>query len=113
VQVELVISTGISDDDLVDAALRSAAGAPEVALLYCVSAYPTPPGSAALAGIPALALRCGVTIGYSDHTLGLEACLEPDELRTLVARVRDVEALMGRRRTGVLPEEAARVTVSS
>jgi N,N'-diacetyllegionaminate synthase len=132
----LIISTGMSDDATIDRALAAAAAAPEVALLHCVSAYPTPPQRAALASIPALAARHGVTVGYSDHTLGIEACVaaaaagarilekhltldheqsdfrdhqlsaEPDELRALVARVSEIEELLGTPRTGLLEEEA-------
>jgi sialic acid synthase SpsE len=40
-----------------------------LALLQCVSSYPTPPHLAALEGIPALAAQHpGLAIGYSDHT---------------------------------------------
>jgi N,N'-diacetyllegionaminate synthase len=132
----LVISTGMSDDATVTRALEAAAAAPEVALLHCVSAYPTAPADAALATIPDLARRHGVTVGYSDHTLGIDACVaavaagarilekhftldhglsdfrdhqlsaEPDELRALVTRVAEVEALMGAPRTGMAAAEA-------
>jgi sialic acid synthase SpsE len=132
----LVISTGMSDDAAVTRALQAAGAAPEVALLHCVSAYPTSPADAALATIPALAQRHGVTVGYSDHTLGSAACLaavaagarilekhftldhdlsdfrdhqlsaEPDELRALVTEVAEVEALMGVPRSGVAKAEA-------
>ena len=43
-----------------------------IALLHCVVSYPTPPADANLAAISALA-SLGETIGYSDHTLGIEA----------------------------------------
>lgn len=44
----------------------------QLALLHCVSAYPTPEASAGLGAL--LRLRdLGVTIGYSDHTLGTKA----------------------------------------
>ncbi len=45
-----------------------------IALLHCVSSYPTPFEFADLNRIKKLAkLKC--TVGYSDHTVGLEACL--------------------------------------
>jgi N,N'-diacetyllegionaminate synthase len=43
-----------------------------VALLHCVSSYPTPMDSAHLAGITALAQRFDCPIGYSDHTQSLD-----------------------------------------
>ena len=101
------------------------AGAGEFAALHCVSAYPTPPAAARLATIPVLARELGATIGYSDHTIGVDACLaavalgarilekhftlrhdfsdfrdhqlsaEPAELQELVRRVAEVELLRG------------------
>ncbi len=86
-------------------------------MLHAVTAYPTPAEAVNLAAIPTLARELGCTIGYSDHTLGIEACVaavalgarilekhftldhdysdfrdhqlsaEPDELRELVERV--------------------------
>ncbi len=44
-------------------------------LLHCVSAYPTPPEEANLAAIPRLITEFGGTVGYSDHTLGIEAAV--------------------------------------
>jgi N-acetylneuraminate synthase/N,N'-diacetyllegionaminate synthase len=46
----------------------------ELALLHCVSSYPTPPGQAGLRAIGGLA-RFGAEPGYSDHTLGIEAAV--------------------------------------
>lgn len=103
----------------------------ELALLHCVSAYPTPPEHAALATIPTLYELFGCTIGYSDHTLGPAACVtaaalgarilekhltlshtfsdfrdhqlsaEPEEFNELVRRVESVERLIGTPRDGV------------
>ncbi|MBL4700868.1 MAG: N-acetylneuraminate synthase family protein [Phycisphaeraceae bacterium] len=41
-------------------------------LLHCVTSYPTPPNEASLGAINALK-KIGVPVGYSDHTLGIEA----------------------------------------
>ena len=46
------------------------AGATEIALLKCTSAYPSPPESVNLRAIPAMAERWGLPVGLSDHTLG-------------------------------------------
>ena len=45
---------------------------PGVVLLHCVSAYPVPDEQANLRAIPALA-ALGTVVGYSDHTIGIEA----------------------------------------
>lgn len=44
-------------------------------LLHCVSAYPTPLEQANLAAIQTLSRETGKMVGYSDHTLGIEAAL--------------------------------------
>ncbi len=97
----------------------------DLAILHCVSCYPTPEEDANLLAIRALA-GLGVTPGYSDHTLGIEAAVaavavgariiekhftvdknysdfddhqlsaDPADLKELVRRVREVEALLGR-----------------
>jgi len=46
----------------------------EIALLHCVVAYPTPDDQANLGAIRDLA-RLGATVGYSDHTPGIEAAV--------------------------------------
>ena len=73
----LIISTGIVDDKEISAALDAARGAGSggVALLYCVSGYPTPAEEANLATIPDMISRFGVPIGLSDHTLGSDVAI--------------------------------------
>jgi sialic acid synthase SpsE len=65
----LVMSTGLSTMTEVQHALNTAraAGADEVALLHCVSAYPVPRGSENLHAIRTLRQECGVPVGLSDH----------------------------------------------
>lgn len=101
---------------------------PGFAALHCVSAYPTPLEQANLGAIPTLARTLGCTVGYSDHTLGIDAAVlsvaagariiekhftvnknfsdfrdhqlsaDPPEMKALVERVRSAETMMG---TGV------------
>ena len=69
----LIISTGMADLDEIGetvAAARSA-GCRDLALLHCVSGYPTPPEDANLRTIPDLARRFDVVVGLSDHSLGI------------------------------------------
>ncbi len=47
----------------------------ELAVLHCVSNYPTKPEDANLAAISTLQEQLGCEIGYSDHTLGVQACV--------------------------------------
>lgn len=97
----------------------------EIALLHCVSKYPTPPGEANLGMIRALKALFQRPVGYSDHTVGTEAaCLacamgagviekhftidknysdfrdhqlsaDPAEMAELVRRIRETETLCG------------------
>jgi N-acetylneuraminate synthase len=73
----LIISTGMAEGGEIDEALSAArsAGGGEVALLHCVSGYPTPAEEANLARIPKLAMAYDCPIGLSDHTLGVEVAI--------------------------------------
>lgn len=65
----LVISTGMSSLSEVAHAVATArlAGAREIALLHCVSAYPNPRGAENLLAIKTLADTFGTPVGLSDH----------------------------------------------
>lgn len=127
----LIISTGMATDDEIDDAVVAArqAGAQDIALLHCVSGYPTPAEEANLSRIPRLQTLYGCPIGLSDHTLGTEAAiasvalgatiiekhftlaradggpdaafsLEPQELAVLVKGVRTAHAAIGKAEYG-------------
>jgi N-acetylneuraminate synthase/N,N'-diacetyllegionaminate synthase len=117
----------MADLDEIEAAVATvrAAGAGEIALLHCVSSYPTPPDEANLRAMDSLrAAFPGVVVGYSDHCLGLDVSLAavargaqilerhftldraapgpdhalsllPAELADLVERVRTVHSALG------------------
>jgi N-acetylneuraminate synthase len=66
----VVLSTGMATmDEIVRAAgvLREA-GASDVTLLHCVSAYPAPASEANLSAIAAIRSATGCAVGWSDHT---------------------------------------------
>ena len=68
----VIISTGIAelaDIELALSTLRSA-GAKEIVVLKCTTAYPAPPEEANLRTISDMAARFGVLSGLSDHTMG-------------------------------------------
>lgn len=77
----VVLSTGMSTLLEIERAVgvfsaalpKGVAAADMLAVLHCVSLYPTPLTQANLSAIGELRKRLGVTIGYSDHTLGLTA----------------------------------------
>jgi N,N'-diacetyllegionaminate synthase len=73
----LVLSTGVSDMARINRALDEVrairGGLADVAVLHCTSAYPAPAADARLRAIPWLAERLPCPVGFSDHTLGLDA----------------------------------------
>lgn len=122
----IILSTGMATIGEIQEAIQAArrAGATQLALLKCTSAYPAPPEEMNLRAIPALAETFGVPIGLSDHTLGtaipvaavaLGACvvekhltlsretpspdaafsLEPQEFTEMVQAIRQVERALG------------------
>jgi pseudaminic acid synthase len=123
----MIISTGMATlDEIAEAVdVARAAGAADLALLKCTSAYPAPPEDAHLRTIPDMATRFGVPAGLSDHTLGTTVAvaavalgaaiiekhlttsradggpdgsfsLEPAELRQMVSAIRVAEQALGR-----------------
>ena len=123
----IIISTGMASLSEIDEAVHTVrnAGATQVALLKCTSAYPALPEEANLNTIPHLAQTFGVVAGLSDHTLGsavavasiaLGACIvekhftlsrnnpgpdisfsmEPEEFKAMVEDIRTVEKALGK-----------------
>jgi len=66
----IVLSTGMAtmDEILVAVATLKGAGATDITLLHCVSAYPTPAGEANLSAIAIIREATGCPTGWSDHT---------------------------------------------
>lgn len=122
----MIISTGMATIAEIDEAVQVAreAGAKEISLLKCTSAYPALPEEMNLRTIPHMAEAFRLPIGISDHTLGiavpvvavaLGACiiekhftllrsepgpdnafsLEPHEFKTMVEAVRAAEKALG------------------
>ena len=133
----MILSTGMATVAEIDEAIRAArrAGAKQIALLKCTSAYPAPPDAMNLRAIPHMAERFRLPVGLSDHTQGtavaaaavaLGACivekhltlsraipgpdsafsLEPAEFAEMVRSIRIVERALGAVRYGEGAEEA-------
>lgn len=96
-----------------------------VVLLHCVTLYPTLIEHANLLSIPFLRDEFGLQVGYSDHTLGISACLaavalgarviekhftysrdnqefrdhyiavEPHEMAEMIEQIREIETALG------------------
>lgn len=79
----VILSTGMSSLDEIREAVSVLEKAlpsdrttlDSVAVLHCVSLYPTPLRLANLRAIYTLQSELGLTVGYSDHTLGTEAAV--------------------------------------
>lgn len=117
----ILISEGIKSEDLT--------------ILHCNTEYPTPMGDVNLRAMNAIGTELDVKTGYSDHTLGIEvpiaavalgatviekhftldrnlpgpdhkASLEPDELKSMVIAIRNIEkALSGSGKKEPSPSE--------
>ena len=133
----VIISTGLASIEEIEDAVAAAkgAGCVELALLHCVSGYPTPAAEANLKTIADLAGRFDLQIGLSDHTLGIGVAaaaiamgatviekhftlaradggpdeafsLEPNELKAMIEACRDVWAALGTVTYGLKDSEA-------
>ena len=73
----MIVSTGMAEMKEVEAAVRTIKdnGDPPFALLHCVSAYPADPVDCNLKAMDTLREAFDVPIGWSDHTMGVEATL--------------------------------------
>lgn len=123
----MIVSTGMSTMEEVEAAveaIRDASTDVPLALLHCVSLYPTDIGIANLSAMQAMDDRFEIPIGFSDHTTQVEtmgfavamgativekhltldrslpgpdheASLEPDELDRAIDIVRNAERAKG------------------
>jgi N,N'-diacetyllegionaminate synthase len=118
---QVLLSSGMSSWAELDAAVEAAG--PDVVVLQCTSAYPTPPEHVGLNVLAELRERYGRPVGFSDHTRGSAAALaavtlgavvvekhftlsrddygpdaamglEPDELRSFVHEIRELEAML-------------------
>jgi N,N'-diacetyllegionaminate synthase len=136
----MLVSTGLAE--LADvrravALIRAEWGQsdPGLAVLHCVSAYPVPAAEASLRAIATLAEEFDCDVGYSDHTVGIEAAplavalgarviekhftldkrysdfrdhqlsADPADLAELVRRVRAAEVMLGREGKHLQPSE--------
>ena len=75
----VILSTGMADLQEIEHALDILLGnkltKTNLSILHCTSLYPAPFESINLKAIPALKERFNINIGYSDHTLGIEASI--------------------------------------
>jgi N,N'-diacetyllegionaminate synthase len=128
-RVPVILSTGMSTMDEVGDALEvlTTAGLTKemITVLHCTTEYPTPMDEVNLKAMQNIQGSFGVSVGYSDHTTGIEvavgavalgatiiekhftldknlpgpdhkASLNPDELHDLVFGIRNMEIALGK-----------------
>jgi N,N'-diacetyllegionaminate synthase len=113
----------------------------KITVLHCTTEYPTPMCDVNLRAMQSIQTELGVAIGYSDHTLGIEvavaavamgatviekhftldrtlpgpdhkASLEPEELKTMVSSIRNIELALGVGLKQLAPSEAKNILVA-
>ena len=135
----VVLSTGMATMEEIENAAHTlkAAGASDITLLHCVSAYPTPAAEANLSAIARIREATGCAVGWSDHTrrpavieravhhwgaravefhLDLDGegaeyaaghCWLPEEIAPVIARIRESLVADGTGFKGPQPSELA------
>ena len=124
--LRVILSTGMSSLDEVKEAIKvlKENGSTDITVLHCNTEYPTPMKDVNLNAMITLERTLGITVGYSDHTKGIEipiaavalgakiiekhftldesmegpdhkASIEPEELVEMVKAIRNVELALG------------------
>lgn len=137
-QLPLLMSTGMGTMEEITEAVswvKTARGhLQDVVVLHCTSAYPAPDDTLNLLAMKSMARDLNIAIGYSDHSLGIEAplaasalgacviekhltldrkmvgpdhgaSLEPEEFAQMVQGIRRISAMLGDGVKVPLPEE--------
>tara|TARA_B100001564_G_C20644279_1_gene673685 strand:+ start:706 stop:1713 length:1008 start_codon:yes stop_codon:yes gene_type:complete len=135
----VIISTGMATmgdiEAAIDVLVQAGTTRSLITVLHCTTEYPTPMSEVNLHAIQSIRAAFGVTVGYSDHTAGIEvaiaaaalgatviekhftldkslpgpdhkASLEPDELKTMVSAIRNIEMALGDGIKRLTPSEA-------
>lgn len=123
---KIIISTGMCEIFEIEEAIAvlKESGATDISILHCNTEYPTPMKDVNLKAMLTLKEKFNVSIGYSDHTLGIEvpiaavvlgaeiiekhftldktmkgpdhrASLDPIELKNMIKGIRNIEIALG------------------
>lgn len=124
----VLLSTGMANLGEIEAAInvveQAGTSRDKITVLHCTTEYPTPMEDVNLRAMFNIGKAFGVSVGYSDHTAGIEvpiaavalgatviekhftldrtmpgpdhrASLEPDELKAMVQGIRNIEKALG------------------
>jgi N,N'-diacetyllegionaminate synthase len=141
---KVILSTGMSNLDEIEAAINvleaSGTDRSKVTVLHCTTAYPVPMSDVNLRAMQSIQSKFNVSVGYSDHTLGIEipiaatalgasviekhftsdrslpgpdhkASLEPTELKAMVEAIRNIDEALGDGIKRCMPSELGNRTV--
>ena len=140
---DIVLSTGMSNcTEILDCiSVLKEHGAGRLTLMQCNTQYPTPYEDVNLNAMKTMRELTGLSVGYSDHTEGIEvpiaaaalgasviekhftldrnmkgpdhkASLEPGELKAMVSAIRHIEKALGSGEKKISPSEAENVAVA-
>ena len=135
---EVILSTGMSDLGEVGNSIKTLEDAgttrSKITALHCTTAYPAPMNDVNLSAMLSIQKAFGVSVGYSDHSEGIEvaiaavalgakviekhftldntlpgpdhkASLEPDELKKMITAIRNIELALGDGVKKIMPSE--------
>ena len=140
---DVLLSTGMCTMEEIQEAIAvlEGNGAGKITLLHCNTEYPTPYEDANLRAMKTMRAVFGKDVGYSDHTLGIEApiaaaamgavviekhftldktmegpdhkaSLEPQELADMVRAIRNIELALGTGEKKPTPSEQKNIAIA-
>ncbi len=141
----IILSTGMSNmediQNAIKALIDNGASKEDITVLHCNTEYPTPMTDVNLKAMNTIAKDLNVSVGYSDHTLGIEvpiaavalgatviekhftldrnlegpdhkASLEPEELKAMVKAIRNIELALGSEEKNVTESEQKNIAIA-
>jgi N,N'-diacetyllegionaminate synthase len=142
---KVILSTGMCTLEDIESAIKVLVGMgvnkSELVVLHCNTEYPTPFEDVNLRAMKSIESQLGISIGYSDHTLGIEvpiaavalgaiviekhftldrnmpgpdhkASLEPTELKQMVSAIRNIENCLGSGKKQPSPSELKNMAIA-
>lgn len=142
---EIILSSGMSTLDEIEQALevieQSNVPRDRITVLHCNTEYPTPMMDVNLHAMLTIREKLGVSVGYSDHTQGIEvpiaavalgaqviekhftlskdmlgpdhkASLEPDEFKSMICAIRNIEQALGNGEKCPSPSEEKNMAIA-
>lgn len=142
---EVILSTGMANlseiEQAIEVLIKAGSSRAALTVLHCNTEYPTPFQDVNLRAMQTIADAFKVSVGYSDHTLGIEvpiaavalgatciekhftldrnmpgpdhkASLEPQELKAMITAIRNIEQAMGSGIKQASPSEVKNIAIA-